>query len=156
MYISYQYSWYSWYMFATDIALLEHMLLPSLSLKLFNFDFIISSGMIGKILFSRRDMWHFTDELLKYFMAFYRCWSVHYSFCSDTVACVDPKICMEVCENPAGCSNIAYPQLILDLAPIGEYILFSFLFFFSFCILNFNTKLQKFRIHHIPLKIIYS
>ncbi|XP_061184171.1 sodium/mannose cotransporter SLC5A10-like [Saccostrea echinata] len=37
----------------------------------------------------------------------------------DTVACVDPKICMEVCENPAGCSNIAYPQLILDLAPTG-------------------------------------
>ncbi|XP_065933237.1 sodium/mannose cotransporter SLC5A10 [Magallana gigas] len=37
----------------------------------------------------------------------------------DTVACVDPKVCMEVCENPAGCSNIAYPQLILDLAPTG-------------------------------------
>nr|XP_022320873.1 sodium/glucose cotransporter 5-like [Crassostrea virginica] len=38
---------------------------------------------------------------------------------TDTVACVDPKVCMEVCENPAGCSNIAYPQLILDLAPTG-------------------------------------
>lgn len=38
---------------------------------------------------------------------------------TDTVACVDPEVCMEVCENAAGCSNIAYPQLILDLAPTG-------------------------------------
>ncbi|XP_048772568.1 sodium/glucose cotransporter 4-like isoform X2 [Ostrea edulis] len=37
----------------------------------------------------------------------------------DTVACVDPNICKEVCDNAAGCSNIAYPQLILDLAPTG-------------------------------------
>ncbi|XP_021360257.1 sodium/glucose cotransporter 4-like isoform X2 [Mizuhopecten yessoensis] len=37
----------------------------------------------------------------------------------ETVACNDAETCMEVCENPAGCSNIAYPQLILGLAPIG-------------------------------------
>lgn len=37
----------------------------------------------------------------------------------ETVACNDAKTCMDVCENPVGCSNIAYPQLILGLAPIG-------------------------------------
>ena len=26
----------------------------------------------------------------------------------------------DVCENPAGCSNVAYPKLILGLAPTGE------------------------------------
>ncbi|XP_061184174.1 sodium/mannose cotransporter SLC5A10-like [Saccostrea echinata] len=37
----------------------------------------------------------------------------------DTVGCADRETCMNVCENPTGCSNIAYPQLILGLAPIG-------------------------------------
>ncbi|XP_062603664.1 sodium/mannose cotransporter SLC5A10-like [Saccostrea cucullata] len=37
----------------------------------------------------------------------------------DTVGCADRETCMKVCENPTGCSNIAYPQLILGLAPIG-------------------------------------
>lgn len=37
----------------------------------------------------------------------------------ETVACADPKTCMEVCENPVGCSNVAYPQLVLGLAPVG-------------------------------------
>ncbi|XP_060062620.1 sodium/mannose cotransporter SLC5A10-like [Ylistrum balloti] len=37
----------------------------------------------------------------------------------ESVACNSEEKCMEVCENPVGCSNIAYPQLILGLAPIG-------------------------------------
>ncbi|XP_060062618.1 sodium/mannose cotransporter SLC5A10-like [Ylistrum balloti] len=37
----------------------------------------------------------------------------------ESVACNSAEKCMEVCENPVGCSNIAYPQLILGLAPIG-------------------------------------
>ncbi|XP_021344911.1 sodium/glucose cotransporter 4-like, partial [Mizuhopecten yessoensis] len=37
----------------------------------------------------------------------------------DEVACVDPDICREVCDNPAGCSNIAYPKLVLELLPFG-------------------------------------
>ncbi|WAQ99431.1 SC5AB-like protein, partial [Mya arenaria] len=37
----------------------------------------------------------------------------------DEVACVDPKVCMSVCDNENGCSNIAYPKLVLELAPIG-------------------------------------
>ena len=37
----------------------------------------------------------------------------------DEVACIDPEICKQVCDNPAGCSNIAYPKLVLELAPTG-------------------------------------
>ncbi|WAR31485.1 SC5A9-like protein [Mya arenaria] len=37
----------------------------------------------------------------------------------DDVACVDPKVCQTVCDNPAGCSNIAYPKLVLELLPVG-------------------------------------
>ncbi|KAJ8300476.1 hypothetical protein KUTeg_021995 [Tegillarca granosa] len=37
----------------------------------------------------------------------------------DEVACVDPEECQKYCENPVGCSNIAYPKLILELLPIG-------------------------------------
>lgn len=55
-----------------------------------------------------------------YLVTSYPYWYVDHVFHSDAVACVDPQICMEVCENPAGCSNIAYPKLILDLAPTGE------------------------------------
>ncbi|KAK7098058.1 hypothetical protein V1264_004946 [Littorina saxatilis] len=35
------------------------------------------------------------------------------------VACADPDTCMSVCSNPTGCSNIAYPLLILKMAPVG-------------------------------------
>ncbi|XP_067661589.1 sodium/myo-inositol cotransporter 2-like isoform X1 [Haliotis asinina] len=38
---------------------------------------------------------------------------------TSEVACADPATCLEVCGNEAGCSNIAYPKLILTLAPIG-------------------------------------
>ncbi|XP_070198208.1 sodium/mannose cotransporter SLC5A10-like [Littorina saxatilis] len=37
----------------------------------------------------------------------------------EMVACADPDTCMEVCNNPSGCSNIAYPLLILKMAPTG-------------------------------------
>ncbi|XP_035662355.1 sodium/glucose cotransporter 4-like [Branchiostoma floridae] len=37
----------------------------------------------------------------------------------DEVACVDPAKCMEVCRNPVGCSNIAYPKLVIELMPTG-------------------------------------
>ncbi|XP_070317167.1 sodium/myo-inositol cotransporter 2 isoform X3 [Odocoileus virginianus] len=37
----------------------------------------------------------------------------------DEVACADPEICQEVCSNPAGCSDIAYPKLVLELLPTG-------------------------------------
>ncbi|XP_076447023.1 sodium/mannose cotransporter SLC5A10-like [Babylonia areolata] len=37
----------------------------------------------------------------------------------DMVACMDRETCMEVCNNPSGCSNVAYPLLILHMAPTG-------------------------------------
>ncbi|KAM5330657.1 sodium/myo-inositol cotransporter 2 isoform 2-T2 [Glossophaga mutica] len=38
---------------------------------------------------------------------------------SDQVACADPEICQKVCGNPSGCSDIAYPKLVLELLPTG-------------------------------------
>ncbi|WAR30705.1 SC5A9-like protein [Mya arenaria] len=41
-------------------------------------------------------------------------------WCSDqTVGCTDPEVCMEVCGSPSGCTNIAYPTLVIDLMPPG-------------------------------------
>ncbi|OWF42602.1 sodium/glucose cotransporter 5-like [Mizuhopecten yessoensis] len=37
----------------------------------------------------------------------------------DEVACADPDECMRICENPVGCSNIAYPKMVLELLPKG-------------------------------------
>ncbi|KAJ8320449.1 hypothetical protein KUTeg_002036 [Tegillarca granosa] len=37
----------------------------------------------------------------------------------DEVACVDPDICYEVCQTRAGCTNIAYPRLVLGIMPEG-------------------------------------
>ncbi|XP_002731879.2 sodium/myo-inositol cotransporter-like, partial [Saccoglossus kowalevskii] len=36
---------------------------------------------------------------------------------TDQVACVDPDVCYEVCQAYAGCTNIAYPKLVLGLMP---------------------------------------
>ncbi|XP_066263955.1 sodium/mannose cotransporter SLC5A10-like isoform X2 [Branchiostoma lanceolatum] len=38
----------------------------------------------------------------------------------DTVGCADPIICQQVCESQSGCSNTAYPQLVLGLMPAGQ------------------------------------
>ncbi|KAH9500112.1 Sodium/glucose cotransporter 4 [Bulinus truncatus] len=37
----------------------------------------------------------------------------------DEVACTDPDICEKVCSNRAGCTNIAYPKLVIELLPTG-------------------------------------
>ncbi|XP_008068681.1 sodium/myo-inositol cotransporter 2 isoform X5 [Carlito syrichta] len=37
----------------------------------------------------------------------------------EQVACADPEICQKVCSNPSGCSDIAYPKLVLELLPTG-------------------------------------
>nr|WLN44355.1 AAT15 [Sinonovacula rivularis] len=37
----------------------------------------------------------------------------------NEIACVDPDECLKFCGNPVGCSNIAYPKLVLELMPIG-------------------------------------
>lgn len=38
----------------------------------------------------------------------------------DEIGCVDPEICKAVCDNPYGCSNIAYPKLVVELLPQGK------------------------------------
>lgn len=37
----------------------------------------------------------------------------------NEVACATPDTCQAVCGNPAGCSNIAYPKLVVELLPNG-------------------------------------
>ncbi|XP_025113902.1 sodium/glucose cotransporter 4-like [Pomacea canaliculata] len=38
---------------------------------------------------------------------------------TDEVACVDPEKCRCICDNPSGCSNIAYPLLVLRILNPG-------------------------------------
>ena len=38
----------------------------------------------------------------------------------DTVACADEETCMEVCGSKVGCSNTAYPALVMEVLPIGK------------------------------------
>ncbi|XP_046783883.1 sodium/glucose cotransporter 5 isoform X4 [Gallus gallus] len=38
---------------------------------------------------------------------------------TDAVACVDPEECTRVCGAAVGCSNIAYPKLVVELMPSG-------------------------------------
>lgn len=38
----------------------------------------------------------------------------------DEVGCVDPDICQSVCGASVGCSNIAYPKLVIELMPVGK------------------------------------
>ncbi|XP_060581833.1 sodium/glucose cotransporter 4-like [Ruditapes philippinarum] len=40
-------------------------------------------------------------------------------FYTDEVACADPDDCTEICGSPSGCSNIAYPLLVLRILPVG-------------------------------------
>ncbi|TRY84696.1 hypothetical protein DNTS_003917 [Danionella cerebrum] len=37
----------------------------------------------------------------------------------DEVGCGDPVVCKEVCDNPVGCSDIAYAKLVMELLPAG-------------------------------------
>ncbi|XP_078513054.1 sodium/myo-inositol cotransporter [Lissotriton helveticus] len=37
----------------------------------------------------------------------------------DDLACVTPEHCMQVCGSRAGCSNIAYPRLVMKVLPVG-------------------------------------
>jgi len=37
----------------------------------------------------------------------------------DEVGCVVPEVCMDICQNPHSCSDIAYPKLVLGLMPQG-------------------------------------
>ncbi|NXI98296.1 SC5A3 protein, partial [Psophia crepitans] len=38
---------------------------------------------------------------------------------ADDIACINPEHCFQVCGSRAGCSNIAYPRLVMKLVPVG-------------------------------------
>lgn len=40
-------------------------------------------------------------------------------FFADELACISPEHCMEVCGSAAGCSNVAYPRLVMSVMPVG-------------------------------------
>lgn len=37
----------------------------------------------------------------------------------DTVGCADPDICERECGSRSGCTNIAYPDLVIEVMPAG-------------------------------------
>ncbi|XP_061605377.1 sodium/myo-inositol cotransporter 2 isoform X1 [Phyllopteryx taeniolatus] len=38
---------------------------------------------------------------------------------TDEVACADPELCKQICDNPAGCTDTAYARLVMELLPAG-------------------------------------
>ncbi|XP_029941624.1 sodium/myo-inositol cotransporter-like [Salarias fasciatus] len=40
-------------------------------------------------------------------------------FFADELACIGPQHCAEVCGSAAGCSNVAYPRLVMAVMPVG-------------------------------------
>ncbi|XP_071320936.1 sodium/myo-inositol cotransporter-like [Trachinotus anak] len=38
---------------------------------------------------------------------------------TDELACISPEHCMDVCGSAAGCSNVAYPRLVMSVMPVG-------------------------------------
>lgn len=43
----------------------------------------------------------------------------------DEVGCVVPEVCKRICGTEVGCSNIAYPKLVVSLMPNGTDTMFS-------------------------------
>ncbi|XP_074482960.1 sodium/myo-inositol cotransporter-like [Sebastes fasciatus] len=40
-------------------------------------------------------------------------------FFADELACISPEHCVEVCGSASGCSNVAYPRLVMAVMPVG-------------------------------------
>lgn len=40
-------------------------------------------------------------------------------FFADELMCISPEHCVEVCGSAAGCSNLAYPRLVMSVMPVG-------------------------------------
>ncbi|XP_048459003.1 sodium/myo-inositol cotransporter-like, partial [Rhincodon typus] len=74
---------------AKNIAHAKGATLMAGFLKLLPMFIIVVPGMISRVLF--------TDEII----------------------CINPEHCMQVCGSRAGCSNIAYPRLVLGILPAG-------------------------------------
>lgn len=74
---------------AKNIAHAKGSTLMAGILKIFPMFIIVIPGMISRILFP------------------------------DELACIGPEHCMAVCGSQAGCSNIAYPRLVMNVMPVG-------------------------------------
>lgn len=44
---------------------------------------------------------------------------------AELVGCATPESCKEICDNKAGCTNIAYPLLVVKLLPAGARGVYS-------------------------------
>ena len=42
---------------------------------------------------------------------------------AEEIGCADPEFCTEICQNPRGCTNIAYPVLVNAILPTGQCVL---------------------------------
>ena len=51
--------------------------------------------------------------------------NIYISAISEEIACADPSRCKEICDSESGCSNIAYPLLVIRILPIGECLIVS-------------------------------
>ncbi|KAM4710703.1 sodium/myo-inositol cotransporter-like [Anableps anableps] len=40
-------------------------------------------------------------------------------FLTDELVCISPEHCIEVCGSATGCSNVAYPRLVMSVMPVG-------------------------------------
>ncbi|XP_034405836.1 sodium/myo-inositol cotransporter-like [Cyclopterus lumpus] len=38
---------------------------------------------------------------------------------ADELACISPEHCLEVCGSASGCTNVAYPRLVMSVMPVG-------------------------------------
>lgn len=38
---------------------------------------------------------------------------------TDEIACAVPELCSKICDTPVGCTNVAYPKLVVNLMPNG-------------------------------------
>lgn len=89
--------------------------------KLLPLVLLIFPGMISRVLYPGIVVYNYFSCFTWVLIYFWIPW-FEFSLCVwvDDVACTDPTICEAVCDNPVGCSNIAYPKLVLELLPYGR------------------------------------
>lgn len=79
------------------------------------------------LLFCATICWHVRKLVLKLFdttsSAYNDCVIVWFSVlpAADEVACVVPELCKAYCDAEVGCTNIAYPKMVVDLMPNGKH-----------------------------------
>ena len=81
-------------------------------LKLMPMFLMIMTGMISRIFFNGLRIidkcFFFLERILKFI------------FSTDEIGCIEPDKCKKICNSESGCSNIAYPLLIIKMMPPGK------------------------------------